>query len=343
MDRKQLGVCVVGAGMMGQNHTRAWAGVPEARLVAVADVDLERAQALKQDHGFERLYADYREALDSADVDVVSVCVPAYYHPEVTIFAAERGKHVLCEKPIALSVERAQAMIAAARSNDVRLGIGFQLRHLQTTREIRRLLREQAIGRPVMWAYSYPMSIRPKAAMHDMLRGNGGPVVDFCPHRFDLWRTCFESEPVQVQAQVLTFASGRPEFAGIEQFAPDTVSLMVRYQSGDIGSITITWGLPPGVSGQSQAEIWGAKGLIQAGTDQLRLLTEGRDEVTLGPYGQDPMTEAMQLQAQSFARAVTEGTEPTVTGEDGLAALRVSLAAIRSAQSGQPVDPREVS
>jgi len=311
--------------------------------VAVADVDESRAQALAQDFGFERVLADYRVAIDSPDVDIVSVCVPAYYHPEVTIFAAEHGKHVLCEKPIALTVERAEAMIEAARRNDVRLGIGFQLRYLQSTHETRRLLQEGAIGRPAMWVYSFAMSIRPKVAMHDMLRGNGGPVVDFCPHRFDLWRLCFASEAVQVQAAGLTFAIGRPELAQVECLAPDTMALLVRYQSGDVGALNITWGLPPEVSGGTLAQLWGPKGLIQPDSDRLRLLTEGREEVTFGPYGQDVMTDAMRLQAGAFAQAALSGEAPPVTGEDGLTALRVSLAALRSAESGQPIDPREVS
>ena len=117
--------------MMGRNHVRAWSGVEGTRVVAVADVDQARASALASEYGVENVYSDYRPALERPDVQMVSVCVPAYYHPEVTIFAAERGKHVLCEKPIALTTERAQAMIEAARRNDVRLGIGFQLRQLQ--------------------------------------------------------------------------------------------------------------------------------------------------------------------------------------------------------------------
>jgi len=342
MAAEKLGICVVGAGMMGGNHARAWARVPDARLVAVADVDASRAEALASELGFEDWTTDYRSAVARADVDIVSVCVPAYYHPEVTIFAAERGKHVLCEKPIALTTERAQAMIAAARSNDVRLGIGFQLRYMDATKELVRLIRSGEIGRPVMWTYSFAMPIRPKVAMHDMLRGNGGPVVDFCPHRFDLWSLAFNSVPIQVYSQGMTFAEGRPELSEIEKLAPDTAALIVRYESGDVGALNITWGLPPGVSGQGLAQVWGPKGLIYADLDALRLLTETGKETRFGPYGESPMEEAMRSQALGFAKAVRSGEAPVVTGEDGLAALRVSLAAIRSLESGTIIDPREM-
>lgn len=342
MKAKTLGIAIIGAGMMGRYHAQAWASVSDVRLVAVADSDPARAQALASNLGLADWSADYRQAVDREDVDIISVCVPAYYHPEISIFAAEHGKHVLCEKPIALTIERAQAMIAATRRNNTRLGIGFQLRQLRSTQELCRLLREGCIGRPVMWIYSFTAPIRPKVAMHDLLTGNGGPVVDFCPHRFDLWSQVFASEATLVQAQGLILAQGRPELAGLKRLAPDTASINVRFASGDIGVISITWGLPPGVSGGSLAEIWGSRGLIQADLDKLRLLTEGGKEATFGPYGQDVMTDALRLQAQAFALAVLSGKEPPVTGEDGLAALRISLAALHSMETGLPINPKEL-
>ena len=338
-----LGIAIVGAGMMGRYHAQAWASVPEARLVAVADSDQTRAQALASNLGLADWSTDYRQVVDRRDVDIISVCVPAYYHPEISIFAAEHGKHVLCEKPIALTIERAQAMIAAAKRNNIRLSIGFQLRQLRSTQELCRLLQVGSIGRPVMWVYSFTAPIRPKVAMHDLLTGNGGPVVDFCPHRFDLWAQAFASEATLVQAQGLTLAQGRPELAELKCLAPDTATISVRFASGDIGAISITWGLPPGVSGGSLAEIWGSRGLIQAELDRLRLLTEGGEEATFGPYGQDVMTDALRLQAQAFALAVLSGEEPPVTGEDGLEALRVSLAALRSIETGLSINPKELS
>ncbi|MGQ9555374.1 MAG: Gfo/Idh/MocA family protein [Anaerolineae bacterium] len=343
MKHKTLGIAIVGAGMMGRYHAQAWASVPEAQLVALADSDPLRAQALASNLGLANWSTDYRQAVDRGDVDIVSVCVPAYYHPEVSLFAAEHGKDVLCEKPIALTIERALAMIEAAKRSNVLLGIGFQLRQLQSTQQLCRLLQEGSIGRPAMWVYSFAAPIRAKVAMHDMLTGNGGPVVDFCPHRFDLWSLAFASEATLVQAQGLTLAQGRPELARIERLAPDTAALSVRYASGDIGALTITWGLPPGVNGNSLAEIWGPKGLIQADLDKLCLLTEGGEEATFGPYGQDVMVDAMRLQAQAFASAVIAGEKPPVTGEDGLAALRVSLAALRSMETGLPINPKELS
>lgn len=342
MTEAKLGVCVVGAGNMGRNHVRAWSQVEGARLVSLADLDESRSGPLAAEYGIENVYTDYRRAVDRTDVDIVSVCIPAYFHPEVTIFGAEHGKHVLCEKPIALTTERAQAMIQTAKANEVKLGIGFQLRQLQSTRDLKRIFRDGTVGRPAMWVYSYAWPIRPKLAMHDMLTGNGGPVVDFCPHRFDLWSQVFGSEAIQVEAQGFTLGQGRKELAGLERLAPDTVSLLVRYASGDVGSLSITWGLPPGVDGAATAEIWSAKGLVRPDIDRVELLTEGGQATTLGPYREDVMVEAMVHQAEAFARAARGLGEPGAGGEDGLAALRVSLAALRSAETAQPIDPRSV-
>ena len=113
-----LGVCIVGCGFMGSKHAKSWALVPEAKIVAVVDILEERAQRLADLYGLERTYTDFRQAIDLPEVQVVSVCIPTYLHADAAIYAAERGKQVLSEKPIALHVAQAEAMIAAAAEHE---------------------------------------------------------------------------------------------------------------------------------------------------------------------------------------------------------------------------------
>ena len=270
------------------------------------------------------------------EVDVVSVCTPAFYHPEVAVLAARHGKHILCEKPIALTLEGADQMIEAAQSNGVKLSVGFQLRRSRRTEELRNLIQGGEIGRPVMFRRNVSAPIRTtvgKPAMHDMRRGNGGPVVDMCCHFFDLLRAILNAEPVWVTARGFTFAKGRKELKGIEEVAPDTAAILVEYSSGDLGVITITWGLPPGVQGGNMEDISGPEGVLVLTSNEISVIKEGGETRGIA----FPQENEKAKEIRDFARTISEDVVPEVTGEDGRIALRVSLAALESMGNGEPV------
>ena len=321
---------------MGGQHAAGWRAVEEAHLIAVADVDAGRAGRFVEEYGFATWSTDYREMIALDEVDVVSVCTPAFYHPEVAVFTAQHGKHILCEKPIALTLEGADRMIETARSHSVKLSIGFQLRRSKRTEELRKLIQGGEIGRPVMFRRNASAPIRTivgKPAMHDMRRGNGGPVVDICCHFFDLLRVILNAEPVWVTARGFTFAKGRKELREIEEVAPDTAAIIVEYSSGDLGVMTITWGLPPGAQGGNMEDILGPEGAIVLTSDKVSVIKEGGETREIGSPGENEKTKEIR----DFARAILEDVEPDVTGEDGRIALRVSLAALESIKSGEPV------
>ncbi len=324
---------MVGAGARGTTHARVWKMIDNARLVAVADIDEERAKEAAKKFDFDVWSTDFRKVVSRPDVNVVSVCTPAFYHPEVTVFAAQRGKHILCEKPIALTLDDADRMIEAADAHSVILTIGFQRRYTRYASTLARLIQRGEIGRPVMYRIMSAVEIRPKRAMHDMKRGNGGPIVDSCCHWFDLWRMVFNAEPTRVTARGLTLAKGREELKHIQELAPDTAALIVEYDSGDIGVITVSWGLPPGVAGQRGQDILGSGGVMFPGRDEITVVKEGGREKKIGGL----MEDAAKKQIHHFVRTVAEEDEPKVTGEDGKIALRVSLAALESMETGKPV------
>jgi len=331
----RLGVCVVGAGERGTQHARAWESLGNVRLVAVADIDRGRAERLAEELNFDFWSTDFRSAVSQPGVDIVSICTPAYFHPEVAVFSAEKSRHILCEKPIALTLEAADVIIEAARENDVKLSIGFQRRYTKYAETLAEVIQKGEIGRPVMFRLESAVEIRPKRAMHDRRRGNAGPVVDGCCHYFDLWRMIFNSEPTRVTARGFTFAEGRKELEGIEELAPDTVALIVEHASGDLGVITVSWGLPPGVKGRRGSDILGPEGVILLNRE-LRVIKEGGVERRIGPFVEDALRE----EVRSFAQSVLTDTEPKVTGEDGRVALRVSLAALESIETGETVELR---
>jgi predicted dehydrogenase len=332
-----LGVCVVGCGDMGTRHAACWDNVAEARVVAVVDVREDRAEKLARAHGLDTWHTDYRAAVPLEDVDVVSVCVPTCLHPEVAIFSADHSRHVLSEKPIALTLEQADGMIEAAERNGVKLGVGFMRRHSPVLHALRDWLAAGNLGRPVMYHAADVRQVRPKREMHDV-KANGGPVIDMGVHVFDLWRFIFDSEPVEVFAQGLEMASERRELDHIEQVAYDTASVLVRYASRDMGTFFVSWGLPPGVNPTSAPDqILGPKGYVQVtyGTaDQsAQVMVEGGEWEPVAASEQN----MYEREIASFARAILEDEPFLASGEDGKAALRVALAALESIDTGQAV------
>lgn len=336
MAGNEIGVCVVGAGTMGTQHAAGWQTVDGARIAAVVDLDEKRARTLAESSGADRWLTDYRKALTADDIDAVSVCTPAGVHPEVTVFAAEHGKHVLSEKPIALTLAEADRMIDTTRDCGVKLGIGFQLRFSAATAELASLIQGGKLGRPVMWRRNVSAPIRTvvgKPAMHDLAHGNGGPVVDFCPHTFDRWRKLFQAEAVSVVARGFTAAEERPELAEIERLAPDTAAILVEFSSGDLGVFTISWGLPPGASGGSMEDVLGPRGGVTVGGKELKLVTEGGQERVIPCPG----AEEKAQEIRRFVQAVCQDGEPEATGADGRAALAISLAALESMERKEKV------
>jgi len=332
-----LRVCVVGCGMMGAIHAQRWNALPDARVVAVADIRPDRAERLAQMCGLDRWYADYREAVARADVNVVSVCIPTHLHAEVAVFAASHGKHVLAEKPMALTLDAADAMLEAAARHGVKLGIGFMRPYSPVMDRVAAWLAEGHLGRPLAYHALDARELRPKREMHDA-EANGGPVIDMGVHLFDGWSRLFGAEPVEVFAVGHKLAAGRPEIAHIRNVATDTATVVVRYASADTGTFVCSWGLPPGVAPANGPDvIFGPGGALYLtygmAHQEARWLREGGVWETIAISDED----MYQREIASFARCILEDRPPVAGGEAGRAALRVALAAVESIRTGRPV------
>ncbi|MGQ9733298.1 MAG: Gfo/Idh/MocA family protein [Candidatus Zipacnadales bacterium] len=330
---KELGICVLGAGDMGHAHLAAWNKVCGTRLVALADIDEQRRQAAAEKHGVAAVFADIQEAITQDGVDIVSVCLPTYLHRAASEAAMHAGRDVLCEKPIALTLTDAEAMIACRDQTRRKLGIAFCKRHLPQLTKLRELVQEGAIGRPVMYRMIDGLEIRfkPWIMARDM---GGGPLVDLCCHYFDQWCWIFGAEPVRVMAMGMTFARGVEELPDID-VQTDTATLCVEYSSGDIGVISLTWGLPRGTSAPGPEQVLGPKGIINVqGFKSLQMFRKGGQSEFFGEFAVD----LYDKQAAAFAEVVRSDSLPLTGAEEGLMALRVSLAALESIETGQAVE-----
>jgi predicted dehydrogenase len=337
MSEKSLRVCIVGCGYMGNIHADCWAQVPEAQVVAVVDIIEERASLLAGKFGLERFYTDYREAIDLPDVNVVSVCIPTCLHADASIYAMGRGNHVLSEKPIALDLGQADAMIATARQSDVKFSVGLMRYHSPVMAELKGWFGDGRLNHPAIYWASDIREIRPKREMHDQ-HANGGPVIDMGVHLFATWLELFGSPAREACAQGFTFAGERPELAHIADKAVDSASVSVRFESGDVGNFLVTWGMPPGVVPPAMPEVIltanGVLNLSFSGShQQASFQREGGEWETIAACDEN----MYQREINDFAADILQDRPPLVSGEQGRAALQVALAALESIRSGRPV------
>lgn len=330
MDTNTLGVAVIGCGDLGSQHARAWAARDDARVLAVYDPMPERAERVATQYGA-RACASYEEAVAQAGVTAISVCTPVAQHGEVARCAAAHGRHILTEKAIALTVADAEATIAAAHEAGVWLSVSFQYRAFGRNVRLRELFQSGAFGGPVFVRYADVREVRPKLAMHRRSQ-NGGPVIDMAGHYFDLIRFLTGEEPQSVFASGHVFGRGKPRLAGLDDLAIDAASIQVRMGGGHVLDVFVDWGMPEGYPG------WGEERFIGPA---LSARTVGGDVECVWPDRQERLSPPAPEPAGPTARiadladAIRLSRPPTVSGEDGLAALRVSLAALESLETGQ--------
>ncbi len=304
----------------------------DQRLVAVMRRDGAMARAFAAKHGAARAYDTVDALLADGQVDAVYVATPPDTHAEYTILAAEQGKHVLCEKPMALDVLQAQRMIEACQTNGVQLMVCYYQRFNARHQQIKRLLDAGAVGRvtAVRVSFSSYHPPRPGSWHHDPRISGGGPLMDLAPHCVDLLR--YLCGPVtEVSAMVDTLAS----ISAVE----DTATLLLRLENGAQAVITTHWSAANHDPEHLNCiEIDGTQGTILAAPIQakdsagsLRLITaEGSQDFPVAPGG--PRPHVVLLEALGLA--LNSGQPAPVPGQEGLAGLAVIQAAYRSARQG---------
>ncbi|MFW5829599.1 MAG: Gfo/Idh/MocA family protein [Planctomycetota bacterium] len=336
MSDSELGVAVVGCGDRGRKHAAAWARRPDARVLAVADEDSACAHALAT--AFEAVgYTDWRAAIAHPGIDVVSVCVPTCLHAPVTVAAAGLGRHVLCEKPMALSLAEADRMIAACDAAGVQLVVSYQNRDAPRFQQLAISYRAGHFGTPVMLRFVDCREVRPKVLMHS-LSGNGGPIHDMAGHFIDLMRWITGNEAEAVYASGHVFGRGKQRLNPIQDLGIDCAELQIRFGGGHVCSIFIDWGLPEGTAGHGEVIAIGPDAWARVEGDGLVL--HGRDarQTHLPGDAPDPIDSVARI--GDLVQAIRSGHPPVVDGRSGRETLRVTLAALESVRTGRLIDLR---
>jgi predicted dehydrogenase len=300
----------------------------ESRLVSFQSRTAAQAEAFARRHGAERWTTRREELLADAEVTAVYVATEHYRHCEDVVAAAEAGKHVLCEKPMANSVAECRRMIEGCRANGVALQVAYYRRYYPKMARMKALIQDGAIGEPVTANIHLAHRLDRDTVSPGNWRLNaelsgGGALVDTGSHRLDL--LCFLlGEPEQVAA----FAECRE--MPIE--APDMESLLIRMASGV--HVTTRHGFR--TASGDELEVFGTGGTLSATPVDgplLRLHTRGREEAWELPKHENVHFPLFD----DFARRVDAGEPPRFTGEDGMQASRIIEAAYESARGGKIV------
>lgn len=308
---------LIGTGWIGRFHAESMAHrIPDATLVAVADPNLEAAQSI----GAPRAYVDPQELIDDADVEVVAISSPAATHTDLVVAAAQAGKHVFCEKPMALTLEDADRAIAAAEEAGVALQVGFNRRfatgftgmhdaivagEIGTPQLLRSLTRDPGISAEVA-ARVKPWTIFNETLIHD----------------FDT--LCWLNPGARVtEVYAQAAALIHPQFADAGFL--DTSVVQLRFDNGAFGVAEASFQAVYGYD--VRGEVFGSGGVLLAGRDPQRA----------GTQNTELFADAYVAQFAHLIESVRAGAAPSVTGNDARVALEIALAAAESVRTGAPV------
>ncbi|MFN8457226.1 MAG: inositol 2-dehydrogenase [Anaerolineae bacterium] len=330
-----LPVGVIGLGRMGQIYaTHLARRVPQAKVVAVADVLAERAQKLAHDLGVESWSGDYRELLTNPDIKAVFVISSTSTHREVVTAAAEAGKAIFCEKPVALTLADTDAMLAAIAQNGVMFQAGFMRRFDSGYVAAKKQIEAGAIGRPVTFK-----SIGRDPFCPDLEYArpsvSGGLILDMAIHDFDLGRWLMGDEVKRVYTEGGTLAF--PQLNTVGDIDNAVVNML--FQGGGLGNVEVSRNALYGYD--IRTEVLGTEGGVQIGYFQqtpMLLLTKKGITHDMVPYIIERFGEAYLAQIIDFVNRVRTGQAPAVGGVDARAALEIGLAATQSFHTARPVE-----
>lgn len=327
---------ILGAGRIGQVHARAVSSVPAAKLVAVAETVVEAAKQVEADHGCEIRTID--QIAEAPDIDAVIICTPTDTHADLIEKFCRAGKAVFCEKPIHLDVERVKQCLRVVGECNGRLMVGFQRRFDPDFNALTSAIDQGRIGDVEMVSLT---SRDPAPPPHDYIKRSGGIFRDMTIHDFDVarWLLPDEVETVQASASVLV----DPEIGELGDF--DSVNIIMTTGSGR--QCTISNSRRASYGYDQRIEVHGSKGAISAeNTREARIeLADqtGSHRPPLLNFFMTRYTAAYAAEIGAFVNALCDGGSMPTTGTDGLRALVLAEAALRSVHEGRRVQVSEIS
>jgi myo-inositol 2-dehydrogenase/D-chiro-inositol 1-dehydrogenase/scyllo-inositol 2-dehydrogenase (NAD+) len=334
--KSRFRLAVLGAGRAGMVHARNAAGsVPGAELACVVDADPVVGHKAGEELGVD-VFPNLEEALSMAGFDGVVITAPTFAHPELAVLAAGAGKHVFCEKPMALSLADCDAMAAAADKAGVVFQVGFVRRFQPEFAEAKARIEAGEIGTPMVVKSLTRGPGLPPVWAHDLRRSNG-MLAEVNSHDFDCVRWLMGSDIERVYAETANFKGADRGVTAADFYDNAVVSL--RFVAGAIGTIDGT--CPADYGYDARAEVLGTEGLLVVGDNRavpvLEIRTRGLGEAPTWSSWPQRFEPGYRAELAGFVQAATHGTAPLVGAADGRAAVAAVIASNTSWLEGRPV------
>ncbi|WP_447642359.1 MULTISPECIES: Gfo/Idh/MocA family protein [Chitinophagaceae] len=341
---EQVKVALFGAGFIADIHLESYARfVPEAEVVAIYTRDADKAKAFADKHHIPQYFSSIDELLKNTACDVVDICLPNFLHKEATLKAAAAGKHIIIEKPLAVTLEEADEMIAACDKAGVKLMYAEELCFAPKYERARKLAEEGAVGEIYMLKQSEKHSGPHSDWFYNVDLSGGGVLMDMGCHGIAWFRWVLKNkQAVSVMASMNTvFHKGRTK-------GEDNSIVIIEFENGVTGVVENSWAKHGGMDDRS--EIYGTGGVAYAdlftGNSVLAYSRNGygyameKADTTIGwsfCVFEEAFNQGYPQELKHFIDCVKNDKEPLVTGKDGRDVLEIIYAAYASAGQGKKI------
>ncbi|MGC9349548.1 MAG: Gfo/Idh/MocA family protein [Anaerolineae bacterium] len=323
-------IAFAGAGGIAQRHAEAIASLEGAKLTAVVDIAKEKATDLASRYDAEA-YDTLEACLPHADL--VYVLTPPSTHRELTLEAVEAGKHVVVEKPIAIEIADAEAMVDAAAQAGVKLMVAFNMRFRTGFRRLKQAVDSGALGEPLQWwSQRMGLGVGPGPNWRTTPGLLCGMSIESLSHDIDLMRW-MAGDVVEVRAVTLASRPDLPDF-------DDNAGAVFTLRRGGIGVIHASWSSHLGMNSRGVVGTEGTARVAGGGLwdlDRFHLKTTSMPHETIEVLNDKLDVKSYREESRHFINCVARDRQPMVTGKDGLAALRISHAMLTSQREGTVV------
>ena len=336
---KKVRIGVLGAGRIGKLHvTNLVNSIPGAEVVIIADPFMnDETEEWAKGLGITNTTKDPEAVFADENVDAVFICSSTDTHAEFMIKAAEKGKHIFCEKPIATDVKEIEEALAAVDKAGVKLQVGFVRRFDHNHKKVRDTVASGILGAPAVIKVT---SRDPEAPPMEYVKVSGGIFMDMMIHDFDMVRYLAGSEVTEVSTYGTVMVN--EDFAKYDDV--DTAIVMLKFENGAIGVIDNSREAPYGYD--QRTEVHCKKGCVQVANDlnDTSMISTAEGVICAKPtwFFLERYNNAFIVETEDFINAIVNDTEVPVSGIDGLMPVKIAIAAKKSLDEGRPVKISEI-